>query len=71
MKKIILENHVKIKGIRNFSGKEKLIDYYLELPGKEDVYAFSKAYTKNTYEMQQMEEVILTLLDEWSKKEKR
>lgn len=51
MKKIILENHVKIKGIRNFTGKEKLIDYYLELPGKEDVYAFSKAYTKNTYEM--------------------
>lgn len=52
MKKIILEEQVKIKGVKNFKGKDKLIDYYLEIPGQNSkIYAFSKVYTQNTYDM--------------------
>ena len=51
MKKIILEEQVKIRGIKNFKGRDKLIDYYIVIPGRHDIYAFSKAYTQNTYNM--------------------
>ena len=39
MKKVILEEQVKIKAVKNFSGKDKLIDYYIEQPGQEKIYA--------------------------------
>ena len=51
MKKVILEEQVKIKAVKNFSGKDKLIDYYIEQPGQENIYAFSKVFTQNTYDM--------------------
>ena len=51
MKKVILEEQVKIKAVKNFSGKDKLIDYYIEQPGQEKIYAFSKVFTQNTYDM--------------------
>lgn len=51
MKKIILEEQVKIKGVKNYRGKDKLIDYYIEIPGKSKLYAFSKVYTQHTYDM--------------------
>lgn len=49
MKKIILEEQVRIFGVKNFEGKEKLIDFYIDQPGQERIYAFSKVYTQNTY----------------------
>ena len=42
MKKVILEEQVKIKAVKNFSGKDKLIDYYIEQPGQEKIYALVK-----------------------------
>lgn len=51
MKKIILEEQVKIFGVKNFEGKEKLIDFYIEQPGKERIYAFSKVFTQNSYNL--------------------
>ncbi|WP_155834107.1 hypothetical protein [Butyrivibrio sp. VCD2006] len=51
MKKIILEEKVKLVGIKNFSGKDKLIDYFLVMPGQEEIYAFSRRYTQRTYDL--------------------
>ena len=51
MKKVILEEQVKIKAVKNFSGKDKLIDYYLDQPGQDKIYAFSNVITQNTYDM--------------------
>ncbi len=51
MKKIILEEKVKLVGIKNFAGKDKLIDYFLIMPGQEEIYAFSRRYTHSTYDL--------------------
>ena len=51
MRKIILDGSVKMVGVKNFKGKEKLIDYFIEIPGREMLYAFSKRFTQNTYNM--------------------
>lgn len=50
MKKIRVANNVKMVGERNFTGKDKLIDYYVVVPEKaERIYAFSKIYTDHTF----------------------
>ena len=51
MKKVRLDNSVKLMGMKNFSGVEKLIDYYLLTGNEKKIYAFSKVYTHNTYDM--------------------
>ena len=51
MKKIILEEQVKISGIKNFRGEEKLIDFYIEQPGQDKLFVFSKVFTQNTYNL--------------------
>lgn len=52
MKKIRLENNVTIKGIKNFEGKEKRIDFYILIPKKQGLlYAFSKAYSSSIYDL--------------------
>lgn len=52
MKKIKLNNQVKLIAIKNFRGEDKLIDYYLVLPGEQEkIYAFSKIYTHTTYDL--------------------
>lgn len=51
MKKIRLNNKVKIIGLKNFGGKEKMIDFYIINGSDERLYAFSKGYTNNTYNM--------------------
>ena len=48
MKKVRLANNVKLLGIKNFKGKEKLVDYYIIFPN-EQIYAFSKRYTHQSY----------------------
>ncbi len=50
MKRVRLANNVKLVGIKNFKGDDKLVDYYLILPN-ERLYAFSKRYTHHTYEL--------------------
>lgn len=47
MKKIILEGQVKILGIKNFDGKGKLIDFYIEQLGQDKLYVFSKVFTQS------------------------
>ena len=51
MKKIILKEQAKLLGVKNFQGEDKMIDYYITIPGKADIYAFSKKYTHTTYDI--------------------
>ncbi len=51
MRKVFVKNQIKLLGIKNFKGKDKLIDYYIVQPDKDDIYVFSKAYTQNTYDL--------------------
>ncbi len=51
MRKIILDGSVKMIGVKNFKGKDKLIDYFIDVPGKERIYAFSRTFTQNAYDM--------------------
>lgn len=51
MRKVFLEEQVRLTGVKNFTGKDKLIDYYIEQPGQDRIYAFSKIFTQNTYDM--------------------
>lgn len=45
MKKVILDNNMKIIGIKNFNGKDRKIDFYLITKENERLYAFSNTYT--------------------------
>ena len=47
----MVKNNVWVVAIKNFGGKDKLTDYYLSFPDGSKVYAFSKTYTDNTYNM--------------------
>ena len=47
----VKKTNVLVVAVKNFKGKDKLTDYYLILPNGEQVYAFSKKYTDNTYKM--------------------
>lgn len=51
MKKVKIKNNVKIKGVKNFRDEKKVIDYFLLVPGCDEVYAFSRNFTKNAYDM--------------------
>ena len=51
MKKVRLQNNMRIIGIRNFRGGAKRIDYFLITPGNEKLYAFSCTYTHKSYDM--------------------
>ena len=52
MKKFKLDNQVKLTGLKNFRGEDKIIDYYLVLPKEQErMYAFSKMYTQATYDL--------------------
>lgn len=50
MKKKVADN-VKLVGVKNFGGKDKLVDYYFSIPNGTRIYAFSKIYTDHTYNM--------------------
>ena len=51
MKKVIVKEHLQLIGIKNFKGENKMIDYYIIYPGRERIYAFSKKYRQNTYDL--------------------
>ena len=51
MKKVIVKNNVKLIGIKNFKGEGKNVDYYILCPGKERIYAFSREYRQNAYDL--------------------
>lgn len=51
MKKVRLENNMKIIGVRDFKGAAKKIDYYLVTKKHEKLYAFSNVYTHNSYNL--------------------
>ena len=51
MKKVIVKDYVQLIGIKNFKGEDKMIDYYIICPGMERVYAFSKKYIQNAYDL--------------------
>lgn len=51
MKRVRVDNKVKLVAKKNFAGEDKLIDYYIQLDNNERIYAFSKAYTNNSYDL--------------------
>ena len=51
MKKVIVKDYVQLIGIKNFKGEDKMIDYYITYPGSERIYAFTRKYTQNTYDL--------------------
>ena len=42
---------VKVVARKNFKGEKRLVDYYLITADNEMLYAFTRAYTFNTYEL--------------------
>lgn len=51
MRSIMMEKNIKVVGIKNFKGADKLIDFYLVTENQDKIYAFSKIYTHKTYEL--------------------
>lgn len=51
MKKVRVADDVRIIGVKNFSGREKLVDFYVQVPNQAKIYAFSKTYTNNSYNL--------------------
>lgn len=51
MRSIMMEKNIKVVGIKNFKGTDKLIDFYLVTENQDKIYAFSKIYTHRTYEL--------------------
>lgn len=51
MKKVRLENNLKIIGIKNFCGKDRKLDYYIITRNNERLYAFTTVYNRRPYEM--------------------
>ena len=47
----MVKTNVLVVGVKNFRGKDKMIDYFLLMPDGEKIYAFSIKYTDNTYNM--------------------
>lgn len=51
MKRVRLNNNIKMVGEKEFRGKKRQIHYYLIIPNQDKVYAFTQEYTSNTYNM--------------------
>lgn len=51
MKRVHLNNNIKIIGIKNFKNECKKVDYYLITKENEYLYAFTNEYTRNAYDM--------------------
>lgn len=52
MKETRVLDDIKLLGIKNFAGRDKLVDYYVVIPSRQErIYAFSKVYTDNSYNM--------------------
>ena len=52
MRMLKVSDNIKLVGIKNFTGRDKLVDYYVIIPARQEkVYAFSKIYTDNSYNM--------------------
>lgn len=47
----MVKTNILILAVKNFRGEKKMTDYYLVFPSGEKIYAFSKAYTDNTYNL--------------------
>ncbi len=47
----MVKTNVLVIGIKNFKGKDKLTDYYWILTNGTRIYAFSRRYTDNTYNL--------------------
>ena len=51
MKKVRLAENVKMVAVKNTKSSERLVDYYIVVPGRERIYAFTKRYTHGTYDL--------------------
>ena len=51
MRKVILTNRVKMYGIKDGEGRNKVVHYYIQCPGMERIYAFTRPYSTGAYEI--------------------
>ena len=51
MRKVHLDNNMKMIGIKNFRNDDRKVDYYLITKDNEQLYAFTNVYTKNSYDL--------------------
>ena len=49
MIKIASYGNNRIIGVRDFSGKDRMINYYICTPTNQKLYAFTREYTNSTY----------------------
>ena len=55
MRKVHLHNNMKMIGVKNFKGTERKVDYYLITKENERLYAFTNIYTRNSYDLMQVQ----------------
>ena len=67
MKRIVLDVQVKLCGRKNFRGEKKLIDYYITVPGRDRIYAFSQTFTYGTYDLCKSGVIVNELLSKRSR----
>lgn len=51
MRKERIKKNVRLIGVKNFKGEEKLIDYYILSGRNEKTFAFSHRFTNRSYEV--------------------
>ena len=47
----MVSNKIKLIGVKNFSGEDKLLDCYFVTPDNRQFYVFSRPYTNHSYEI--------------------
>ena len=67
MKNLFLKDYVRLVGVKRFDGDRRLIDYYIDQPGSGRIYAFTKVFTRNTYDLCKSGIMINELLTKRSK----
>ena len=51
MKKVILEEKVKLYGIKEGEGRDRVVHYYIKCPGMDRIYAFTRPFSAGAYEI--------------------
>ena len=62
MKRVNLARNIKLVGVKNFKKGRKMVDYYLVTGNGDRLYAFSRAYTKSSYDLCKSGIVVTDLL---------
>lgn len=47
----MVKSNIIIVGVKNFTGADRKVNYYLIMPDGNRIYAFTRKFTQKTYEM--------------------